>query len=266
MIKDFVKKNIPQFILEELYFFYTFDKRKLSKFKNIHKGKRAFILGNGPSLNDSNLNLLDNEYTFAVNSIYLKEEFQPSYYVVEDHHVARDNSKEISSYKPKFHKFIPRNYKSLIKKDNQTIFYNMNTGYYQKYSSNYCIPRFSGDASSRMYCSQSVTMMCLQLAFHMGFEKVYLIGMDFNYVIPDSAIIEDGGVILSTEDDPNHFDSSYFGEGKRWHDPHLDRVERSYKLSKMAFEAHGKSIYNATSGGKLEVFDRVEFDSLFEGN
>jgi hypothetical protein len=258
------KKYFPQFIQEELYFWRSYDKKSLRKLKKSHHGERCFIIGNGPSLNKCDLSKLKNEVTFGVNSIYLKakEGFVPTYFVVEDHHVARDNSNEIVNLKATL-KFIPRNYKHLIKRTANMLFYNMNTGYYQEHGSNYCIPRFSGDASRRMYCGQSVTMMCLQLAFHMGFTEVYLIGMDFSYVIPKDATIEEGGVILSNSDDPNHFDSSYFGAGKRWHDPHLDRVERSYILSKLAYEAHGRSIYNATVGGKLEVLPRVDYNSLF---
>ena len=54
--------------------------------------------------------------------------------------------------------------------------------------------------------------------------------MDFNYVIPQSAKIEPGGVILSTEDDPNHFDPH---TERRWHDPHLDRAAELIILSKV---------------------------------
>lgn len=258
-----IKSNLPQSIIEESYLWRSFDKRKISKLKDAFKGERAFIVGNGPSLNKIDLNKLKDEYTFGVNSIFLKEDtFKPYFYVVEDHNVARDNAKKIHDFKIKY-KFLPRNYKHIIKGDPNTIFYNMNTGYYQEYSSNYCIPRFSADASSRLYCSQSVTIICLQLAFYMGFESVYLLGMDFSYIIPEDAVLEDGGSILSTSDDPNHFDSSYFGAGKRWHDPHLDRVERSYKLAKICYESKGKNIYNSTVGGKLEVFERVDFNSLF---
>lgn len=262
-LKENIKKRLPQALLEEIFFWRSFDKARFKKLKDIHKGERAFVLGNGPSLNKCNLDNLKEEISFGVNSIFLKSNFSPTYYVVEDHHVARDNRREIHDFKLPELKFIPRNYKHIIQSDEKTVFYNMNTGYYQPHSSNFCIPRFSGNASARMYCSQSVTMMCLQLAFWMGFEKVYLIGMDFDYVIPESAVREDGGVILSTEEDPNHFDSSYFGAGKRWHDPHLDRVERSYILSKLAFESGNRKIFNATAGGKLEVFERVEFDALF---
>ncbi len=40
---------------------------KNKKFKNIHKGNRCFILGNGLSLKQQDLTLLKNEYVFTVN-------------------------------------------------------------------------------------------------------------------------------------------------------------------------------------------------------
>ena len=263
-IKSVVDKSkVPHHLVDEFYFWRSYDKRKIEGFKNIHNGKRCFIIGNGPSLNAIDLTKLKNEYTFGVNSIFLKQdELVPTYYVVEDYHVAHDNAGDITSFTGPV-KFIPRNYKQWIKPKGDTVFYNMNTGYYQEFSPSYKIPRFSKDFSNRAYCGQSVTMICLQLAFYMGFDSVYLVGMDFNYEIPTSAVIEPGGVILSTEDDPNHFDPTYFGKGKRWHDPHLDRVGRSYHFIKGVYEAHDKEIINATVGGKLEIFEREDFANLF---
>ena len=39
---------------------------------------------------------------------------------------------------------------------------------------------------------------------------------------------------------------------------------KAYQKAKQYAETHGIKIYNATRGGKLEVFERVDFDSLFE--
>jgi hypothetical protein len=44
----------------------------------------------------------------------------------------------------------------------------------------------------------------LQLAYFMGFKEIYLIGMDFSYIIPDSHK-RTGDVLLSDPDDENHF-------------------------------------------------------------
>jgi hypothetical protein len=37
----------------------------------------------------------------------------------------------------------------------------------------------------------------------------------------------------------------------------------NYALAKQVFEASGRRIVNATAGGKLELFERVQYDRLF---
>ena len=110
----------------------------------------------------------------------------------------------------------------------------------------------------------TVTYLCMQLAYYMGFSEVYLIGLDHSYVIPKDAILSNNNTeILFTSDDPNHFNKDYFGEGKRWKDPQVDRMERAYRKAKVYFKRDFRKIYNATPGGKLEVFERVDYNSLF---
>ncbi|RLA76454.1 MAG: hypothetical protein DRG78_18985 [Epsilonproteobacteria bacterium] len=241
------------------------DVQKIKELKNKYQGKRCFIIGNGPSLNDIDLSLLKDEYTFGVNSIFIKEEtenFKPNFYVVEDSHVFYDNIDKINTFDTQL-KLFPTAYKKIITNRKNTLFFNMNTGFYQHFSPYFEIPRFSPDVTDELFCGQSVTMLNLQLAYYFGFNEVYLIGMDFSYEIPKSAII-DGDTILSTEDDPNHFDGSYFGAGKKWHDPKIHNVLKSYQLCKTMFEMDNRKIYNSTLGGKLELFERKNFSSLFD--
>src|SRR3546814_21147637 len=40
---------------------------------------------------------------------------------------------------------------------------------------------------------------------------------------------------------------------------------RSYQMADLVYRCAGRRIYNATVGGKLEVFERVKFDGLFRG-
>lgn len=242
------------------------DKNKISTFKNKYAGKRAFVIGNGPSLNKLDLRKLDNEFTFGVNGIFYATDsngFIPSFFVVEDSHVMKDNLERINQYRAKIHRFFPTNYQDMIHDHSQTSFFRMNLGFYNKKSPNYGIPRFSTDCAERIYCGQSVTMLNLQLAYYMGFSEVYLIGMDFSYQIPDSATVS-GHDILSNDDDPNHFHPDYFGKGKKWHDPQLDRVLMNYQMSKLVYECANRKILNATPGGNLNVFERVDFNSLFQ--
>lgn len=239
------------------------DTGELSQFYNRFKGQRCFIIGNGPSLNTHDLSLLENEFSFGVNSFYYKTRetgFRPTFYVVEDSSVMKENAEEIRNYEAPF-KFFPTIYSKLHPKAPNVFFFNMNRGFYEKSSPNYCVPRFSTDASKVLYCGQSVTYINLQLAYFMGFTEVYLIGMDFNYLIPDSHK-RTGDLLLSDSDDPNHFHKDYFGKGKTWKDPKLDRVLMNYKLADLVYSSVGRKIYNATKGGKLEIFERVDYDKL----
>jgi len=48
--------------------------RKLAALKDSHKGERCFLIGNGPSLRQTDLTLLKNEFTFGFNRIFLAAE------------------------------------------------------------------------------------------------------------------------------------------------------------------------------------------------
>jgi hypothetical protein len=242
------------------------DTDQLAFFYNRFKGRRCFIIGNGPSLNHNDLSLLQNEYTFAVNSFYYKTRetgFRPTFFVVEDSSVIKENQQEIVEYEAPF-KFFPSIYRSLHPKKPGTYFFKLNRGFYEKSSPNYAVPRFSTDVTKNVFCGQSVTYVNLQLAFFMGFTEVFLIGMDFNYEVPASHK-RTGDVFLSDTDDPNHFHKDYFGKGKTWKDPKLDRVLMNYRMAKLIYECAGRKIYNATVGGKLELFERVNYEGLFGG-
>lgn len=231
-----------------------------------YKGQRCFIVGNGPSLNKCNLSFLDNEYSFGVNGIFYKTRecgFVPTFYVVEDGHVLDDRLAEIAAYEAE-HKFTLARYADKFDESSRMQFLSSDSGFYDSKHYSYQVPRFSHDCSEVVYCGQSVTYINLQLAYYMGFTEVYLIGMDFSYSVPQSTKI-DGCTFISQEDDPNHFHPDYFGKGKKWHDPKIDLVGLNYQKAKEVFENAGRKIYNATVGGKLEVFERVRYESLFLG-
>jgi hypothetical protein len=111
----------------------------------------------------------------------------------------------------------------------------------------------------------TVTVVMLQIAVFLGFNPIYLIGCDTDYVIP-STVLREGpdGLISTSDDDLNHFTPSYFGKGSKWHDPHVDRMHWHYAQAKQACDILGVQVYNATLGGKLEAFPRVNFLDLFD--
>lgn len=237
---------------------------KLAAMRNKHAGERCFIIGNGPSLNDLDLTKIGDTAAIGVNGIFYKcdeIDWWPKYYTVEDSSVMKENLERIVAF-PAEQKFFPAIYNRLHPHDDNVNFFVMNRGFYEAKSPNFGVPRFSTDFANRAYCGQTVTYINMQLAFHLGFTEVYLIGMDFSYVIPKE-FEKKGDMIVSTGDDPNHFHKDYFGKGKSWKDPKLEMVLLNYKMAKLAFEAAGRNIYNATAGGQLELFERVDYNSLF---
>lgn len=120
---------------------------------------------------------------------------------------------------------------------------------------------FARDCSISIHQGSTVTYVALQLAYHMGFKEVALIGCDHNFVTKGPA----NKTVTSGDSDPNHLDLNYFSGGKKWQLPDLFESEVSYKIEKDEYENNGRKIYNATLGCKLEIFDRITLKD-FLGN
>lgn len=254
------KYSNPRFYISQ-FICLTANEKALKNYHNKYNGERCFIIGNGPSLNKMNLKLLKDEYTFGVNAIYTNYKnmgFYPTFWAIEDILVAEDRSNEINEYKGST-KFYGAYLNKYLKKDKKTIYINF------LHQSNYIdSPKFSTNASHKIYWGGTVSYLCIQLAYYMGFKDVILVGFDHNYKVPDTTIISNHGKVFTSQGpDPNHFHPDYFGAGKRWHDPKVDRMEKGYVQAKQYFERANKRILNATIGGNLEVFDRVDYSSLF---
>ncbi|MBF0473917.1 MAG: DUF115 domain-containing protein [Nitrospirae bacterium] len=232
-------------------------KDKLLPLKDKYLGKRAFILGNGPSLKDTDVRLLENEITIASNGIFFLFEhmgFLPTFYTVEDTLVAEDRAEIINNIRGTT-KIFPYDLREHLRQDEETIYINFLRGYP-------FFPQISTNFASHVFWGGTVTFLNIQLAYFLGISEVYLIGFDHNYVVPDKDI-QDKNVIMSKSPDANHFHPEYFGPGFRYHDPRVDIMEVGYKKVKEFCDKTGWRIYNATAGGRLEVFERLEFKSLF---
>jgi hypothetical protein len=118
--------------------------------------------------------------------------------------------------------------------------------------------RFAADVSRRVFEGSTVTFVALQIAFHMGFGEAILLGVDHDF----EAKGRPNATVVSSGEDRNHFSPAYFGAGFRWQLPDLAASERAYLLARQAYEAAGRRVVDATIGGKLTVFPKVEYSSL----
>lgn len=224
---------------------------------------RCFVIGNGPSLNQMDLELLKGEVVFASNGFYMlydRISWRPDYYFVEDHLVAEDRGKSIPSNDGSI-KFYPIYLAYAFEKQDDVVFYNHRPRVSYPHGFD-----FSSDASNITYTGCTVLFSCLQFAYYFGFKEVYLIGVDLEYKKPDDLVkTSDYGVpIYNMEsDDPNHFHKDYFGKGYRWHEPQEDKMAQAFEESESICSLGNVKIFNAGVGGNLNCFPRVPFENLF---
>lgn len=260
------------------------DTDALRALKDRHRGERCFIMGNGPSLNRLDLDLLKGETVFACNAVHLlfdRIAWRPRYYACVDTRVLQDRRADIAAMldiERGMTGFFPA---ELVVHDGsgqtldtrEILGSRINQIFFNEVSNNPSAGvagMFSTDAALGVVMPYTVTITLMQLAAHMGFKEIYLIGCDTDYVVPasvrrDGPITPGGGLFLtsSQDDDSNHFDPRYFGRDRQWHDPQVDKMIEHYRFAAQALESMGVRVVNATAGGKLEVFPRADFASLF---
>lgn len=227
----------------------------IASLHNIHKGKRCFILGNGPSLQIDDLDLLQNEITFAANRIFLAFEstaWRPTYYFVADRLVAESNIDEIRELH--LPKFFPDIFRDILGKDEWTMYYKVLRGYRK-------------DLSTGVQCRSTVIEPMLQFAYFMGIREIYVIGLDFSFDTPVTTgekTKEKDDVVVS-KGERNHFHPDYRKTGEKWTYPKLDLQRECFSaFQDFTMEQGDKHIvYNASRRTQLDVFPLVNFDSLF---
>jgi hypothetical protein len=194
---------------------------------------------------------LKNEISFGANRIYLlfnRMGFIPTYYVSVNHLVIQQCAEEIITH-VHVPKFIDWDARSFIKFTNDMVFLKT---YHEE-------PRFFNDIGQGIWQGMTVTYVAMQIAYYMGFKQVILIGVDHSF----STKGKPHDIITSAGDDPDHFDKSYFGRGFRWQIPDLEGSEVAYRMAGYHFKRDGREILDATVNGKLNVFPKVNFSSLF---
>ncbi len=240
-------------------------RKSIKKYKDCYQGRRCFIIGNGPSLKAEDLDKLKGEISFAANRIYKmydKTEWRPTFYCVQDENVMRKMgeadviaaSKESQATWVRMHCFseIRNMYRSLKNLLFVPIVICGDAGI-----------RFTSRADRYIYDGTTVTYMAMELAAYMGFEKIYLLGVDHSFPY---SMDRKGNIIVNDLNQASHFYDS--AENNKGEDAWKNRTdchelqEEAYQAAEDYSRSHGFRIYNATRGGKLEIFERVKLEDL----
>jgi hypothetical protein len=238
--------------------------RKMRKFKNTKCGQRCFIIGNGPSLNIKDLEKLKGEDTFATNRIYNlfgKTSWRPTYYCIQDF-VLLNQIKEKLNYvveQSQFCFFSSNEWKTCNKQVKRNkklnLFYLDTEAFYPN------LPKFSNKIDFKIFEGFTVTYVAIQIAVYMGYSDIYIIGVDHNYSIDKKP---DGNTIVSKNVN-NYAEGIQEIDFNIFNLPQLDKSALAYVSARKYCEERGINIWNATRGGKLEVFERVDFDLVIRG-
>lgn len=230
--------------------------RNLKSLQNCHKGRRCFIICNGPSLKPEDLTMIHKKGDISIASnkidkIFSQTEWRPTYYVITDNGYQfslLDTMKKIPA-KVKF--FRQESFMVTSKAGGKCVWLNVDGDRTLLED-----PKFSEDASEVVYAIGTVTYTMLQLAVYMGMREIYIIGCDNSYGLERK---KDGTIV-------NNGTASYFAGSDSKSDKNVGstwEMNIAYEYARIYADEHGINIYNATRGGHLEAFERVSFDCLF---
>lgn len=236
--------------------------RRIMSLRDIHKGRRGFILGNGPSLCVSDLDQLVDEVSFGSNKIYLafdQTSWRPTYYSVTDILVAENNAEAIRRLQ--LDKIFASALKPMLKEHNDILWLSN----YKMMRHGKPVYNFSRDLVSGIWGGFTVVYHQLQIAYYMGLTEVYILGMDFKFNVTGRTGQESmHGEVLEHEGKSNHFHPEYRKKGEKWTMPRLDIQKKAFECARAAFESAGRHIYNASRETELDVFPRVDFDDVIK--
>lgn len=245
------------------------------KFKNRHKGERCFILACGPSIKEQDLTLLKNEISISVSNFFMHPDYgliRPRYHCIPDISTAHGDFHTEEYAKRWFREmerktgeailFLSDGEKKLIKSSG--LFRNTEV-HYLHFGEDWTEIEKSGIDITRFFpFPQSSSVLALAIAVYMGFEEIYLLGCDHDWILHHGTSLhfyEENENIMATRPGYSEWAGSDYELQFRCSWNLWDQYKKIYRYS----QTMGINIYNATVGGLLDVFPRVRYETLFQG-
>lgn len=214
---------------------------RVSTLRGAKKGRRAFVLGNGPSVNREDLAWLSDELIIGMNASTLLEQrfaFVQDFYVVSDrrfllHPTKREwGTTQLNSETVR-----------VVRRDLRDID-DPNLESRTKYVRALKRDGYSRDLSAGYHFGCTTTMLAIQLASYLGCTEIYLLGVDLRYSPEQPRFY--------TEEEPQLEDS--FTSVQIWNIANAQRV----------LQTSGVKLFNCSEDSLLRPYvPTVPFSSLF---
>lgn len=242
-------------------------------------GKTCFVIGNGPSIKDQDLTRLVNQETFTMNSFWRHPQYkiiQPKYYI------AVDAPRILELPRPKlfFEDDMPTSDPIISQVSETKLIFSAiakksieNNGLFKQNPKYYILQQglmdeslsFNLDPTKAMPYPKSSHLFAMILALYMGFEKIYLLGCEHNFL--------DHPVSTSISSFKHFYDEPHGDIPERFKTGSYEnsmasclRLFRNYRFfkEKIAKSHPNVRIFNATPNSFLDVFPVVDFDEVLK--
>ena len=215
-------------------------------------GKRCFILGNGPSIRNVDLNQLQDEDTVTVNFFYdhgNNKGFVSKYYLAVD---TAFYSGDPLEYLKKVHTDYP-SLQMILKYDAFrsgafTEEDNIHFIYAKLFQYKNLI---RADCTKNMTAAINVVCQCIQVALHLGYKEIYLLGCDFSQYAslrPGHFYQPEAGLPRVTS----------MGSDAKW----SAKVHYHHYALKKYADKQGVRIINLTPGSLIDAYPRDTLENV----
>lgn len=218
---------------------------RFAQFANERRSDTAVLVGNGPSLNETDLDVLHGQDVYISNYAMRHRDLSATARgVAVSNMLVAEQAPHLFQLSSHW-KFHPVWLGHLLGDSDKTIWLNALGG----------SMFFSKDIQSKVAWHATVSFFWLQILFSAGYRKVVLIGVDNSY--RQESDLKEGELVHQTSPDLNHFDPKYF-QGKTWQAADTHHMQQTFELAKLHYEQDKREIVNCTVGGALEVFRRAD--------
>ncbi|MFQ5715837.1 MAG: hypothetical protein ACE5GQ_01910 [Nitrospinales bacterium] len=193
---------------------------KIGDFKNLHRGKRLFILASGPSLSTLDLSPLKRRMVMGLNRSFLAYP-DGRYHCVMDHRLFELFPSQL------------RQTRCLFTLENRP----------------WGIPikllgaeKFSLDLEQGIYSGYTVSYLALQVAHYMGFKEIFFLGLD-----------------LKLDRGRTHF-FGYDFRSSSHEKTEFPRMRKMLAHGAHILKKQGVCVYNCSLDADLDCFPKVSFD------
>ena len=250
------------------------------KYHNTHVGERCFILGNGPSLKDVNLSLLEDEFVFSVNNFALVDDFKKaktnvhlwadlSFFELRDDQ-KYNHDELINNYKKMAEEnaicFVPdQAYDFIIKNKLDEV---LNINYFSFFVSVDSEVRAHFDLSKVISGYSTVVQYAVSIAVYMGFSEIYLLGCDSTNIISllNSAMsIRSEGMHAYKNDDVNERYKEllrHWTMTEAFHDQYL--LFEGFKTLKEECDKRNIRLVNCSSKTLINELPRADLSEILK--